>query len=179
MTVVRPYRGVSADDRRAERRERLVEAVLNVIGVEGVAGTTVDKVCIDAGLTKRYFYEGFSDLDALMLEALDLLFVRVFGRMTEAAAAHNTRSDQVHAIVTAVIGDLAADPRGARLYVESPGHRALRDRREDAIVAFTDFVAGQVMAAEADDDTVGLRVRVIVAGATDVITGFLAGTSAP
>lgn len=175
-TVVRPYKGVSAPERRAERRERLVEALLDVVGAAGVLGVTVDKVCAAAGLTKRYFYESFADLDALMLAAADTLFERLYARMSEAAAAHSDEVDRVRAVVTEVIGDLAADPRGARLYVESPGHPVLRARREQAVDTFTQFVDDHVLERLGEDGRTDLRIRLIVAGATDVITGFLAGT---
>src|SRR5687767_9668516 len=52
--VVRPYKGVSADERRALRREQLMEAGLDVLGSEGIAGLTMTEVCARAGLTERY-----------------------------------------------------------------------------------------------------------------------------
>ena len=69
--VVRPYRGISADERRASRRARLLDAALEEVGERGMAGTTMTAVCARAGLTERYFYESFADRDE-MLRAVQL-----------------------------------------------------------------------------------------------------------
>ncbi|MGV7904576.1 TetR family transcriptional regulator, partial [Mycobacterium kansasii] len=59
--VVRPWRGVSAEDRRSARRAQLLEACLDVVGDAGVEAVTADAVAQRAGLSKRYFYEAFAD----------------------------------------------------------------------------------------------------------------------
>ena len=61
----RSYGGVSADDRLAERRRRLLDAGLELFGTNGIAATTIADVCAQAGLTKRYFYESFATIDEL------------------------------------------------------------------------------------------------------------------
>ena len=63
--VPRPYRGVSAADRRHQRREQLIEAGLQLFGTRGIAAVGIVDVCAEAGLTKRYFYENFASIDAL------------------------------------------------------------------------------------------------------------------
>ena len=55
----RPYRGVSATDRRDQRRQRLIDAGLQLFGTRGIAAVGIVDVCAEAGLTKRYFYENF------------------------------------------------------------------------------------------------------------------------
>ena len=75
--VVRPYRGVSADDRRADRRARLLEAGLDLVGEVGVAEVTAEAVAARAGLSKRYFYESFADRDALLVAASSGVFETV------------------------------------------------------------------------------------------------------
>ena len=54
-----PFKGVSADDRRSDRRKRLVVAAFEITGSDGAGALGVGRVCLDAGLTKRYFYESF------------------------------------------------------------------------------------------------------------------------
>src|SRR5258705_353216 len=60
----RRYAGASADERRDERRARLLAAGLDALGTDGHRATTVRGVCARARLTPRYFYESFDDLDA-------------------------------------------------------------------------------------------------------------------
>lgn len=64
--VGRRYRGVGGEERRAERRQRLTEAGLQVFGEVGYHGATVRMICARAGLTERYFYESFANSEDLL-----------------------------------------------------------------------------------------------------------------
>lgn len=61
----RTYGGLSESERVDERRERFLEAGLEVFGTVGLRGATVRVLCKAAGLTERYFYESFTDTEAL------------------------------------------------------------------------------------------------------------------
>ena len=63
------YAGKAASTRQAERQKKLLAAGIKLIGREGYAATSIDAVCHEAGLTKRYFYESFSNSDQLLVEA--------------------------------------------------------------------------------------------------------------
>lgn len=63
------YAGKTASDRQAERREKLLAAGIRLIGRQGYAATSIDAVCGEAGLTKRYFYESFSNSEEMLVEA--------------------------------------------------------------------------------------------------------------
>lgn len=62
----RTYGGVSAAERHKQRREALVQAGLQLFGTEGFLNVSVKKICDEAGLTQRYFYESFPDRVALL-----------------------------------------------------------------------------------------------------------------
>jgi AcrR family transcriptional regulator len=64
-TTGRRYRGVSNETRKAERRLKLIEAGIKVFGSTGYHSATVKGLCQEAGLTERYFYESFSNAEAL------------------------------------------------------------------------------------------------------------------
>ena len=61
----------------------MVDAALEVFAAEGWAGLSARRVCEQAGLTRRYFYESFDDIDAL----LGALFDRITGEVTAAVQA--------------------------------------------------------------------------------------------
>ncbi len=63
--VTRNHKGVDAQARRMERRQRLLEAGPETLGTKGYHATTVRDVCGSAGLSERYFYESFSGLSEL------------------------------------------------------------------------------------------------------------------
>jgi AcrR family transcriptional regulator len=125
------YGGVSAGERTAARRARLLEAALELLGTQGWARTTVRGVCREARLTPRFFYESFDDLDALAVAVFDDVVATALGGMLEAvqAAGDDPRARAEAAIGTWVRG-LTDDPRRARVvFVEALGSEALMQRR--------------------------------------------------
>lgn len=61
---------MSAEERIAQRRERLLAAARTLLDAGGISKVTVTGVCAEAGLNDRYFYESFTDRHAI----LDALF---------------------------------------------------------------------------------------------------------
>src|SRR5205085_3922262 len=57
----RPYRGLSADERTEERRQRLLVAGRECFVEAGDATPEVGLVCARAGVSKRHFYELYED----------------------------------------------------------------------------------------------------------------------
>src|SRR3954451_18403936 len=112
----RTYGGVSADDRIAARREKLLDAGLELFGTRGYAGTGVKDVCRQAGLTDRYFYESFNDGGALFLAVFarltDALFQAVAAAVAESGGAPER---QLPNAVGPFVRALAADSRKPRV----------------------------------------------------------------
>lgn len=82
--VVRDYGGVSAADRRAERRRRLPAAGRRIWGESGITEVTVRGVCKAAGLIPRYFYEHFPNRDALLFAVADDVRDELLGALVAA-----------------------------------------------------------------------------------------------
>ncbi|HZZ45884.1 MAG TPA: TetR family transcriptional regulator [Pseudonocardia sp.] len=184
-SVVRPYRGVSAEDRLTERRARLKEAGLDTIGEAGVAAVNVVAVCGRAGLSKRYFYESFSNRDALLHEAMDDFFTEVYAEILDAIGSHErTPEVRAHLIAGTLIDFLRRDARRARLYVESAGHPPLQSRREAAFELFTRLLVDAFPIESASPDSPegavldrrrSLAALIVVAGTTQAATSWLQG----
>jgi AcrR family transcriptional regulator len=119
---VRPYGGVSAEARVAERRERFIQAGLQEFGTRGVQATGVKDICAKAHLTDRYFYESFSDSRALFIAVFDRATSHLFDTTARAlSTAPPTAPQQTHAVIEAYVRALADDPRIARVvFVEAP-----------------------------------------------------------
>ena len=109
----RPYRGVSATDRRHQRRQRLIDAGLQLFGTRGIAAVEIVDVCAEAGLTKRYFYENFASIDALA----EAVFEHVTGNLvaTVAPAIEIGAGRDPRPALTVYIRALLSDPRVVRL----------------------------------------------------------------
>jgi len=166
---------VSADERRTERRQRLVTACLDLVGEGGVAAVTAQAVAERAGLTRRYFYESFTDRDAVLVDALDGMFTSLRADIQATLrTAGDAPVDRVHATIELLIATMD-DPRVARLYVEAPGHPALQARREQAIHSYTRLLAEEVLRLGRDDPRTELAALILVAGITEAVTSWLAG----
>jgi AcrR family transcriptional regulator len=177
----RVYGGVSAEDRRGQRRRQLVEAGLELLGREGWQGTTVRAVCAEAGLTERYFYESFAGRDELLLAVFD----RVAAEAAEAvlaavgAAPHDARAKS-RAAIEAFVELLTGDPRrGRAMLVESMGSAALRERRETAIRRFASMMSergrefyGPQAASERDAELTSLA---LAGGLAELLVSWLEG----
>ncbi|HET7690878.1 MAG TPA: TetR/AcrR family transcriptional regulator [Nocardioidaceae bacterium] len=147
MTAERAYGGVSAGDRRAARRERLVEAVLDLVGAGGVASLTVTAVCRKAGLNERYFYESFADRNEALAAAADhvaeVLVLRILERL---AAADEDQHARVTAAVGAAVDVLTDDPRKGALFLEAGSTPALAERRQALAGSFIELLLSQALA---------------------------------
>ncbi len=68
---MRQYRGSSGEERQAERRLQLITAALHVYGELGHSRASVRRICRQAALSERYFYESFANGEALLAAAFD------------------------------------------------------------------------------------------------------------
>jgi AcrR family transcriptional regulator len=116
LCAMRAYGGVSAEERVAARRARLLEAGLECFGTQGFAATGVKDVCRTAGLTDRYFYESFRDNRALFLGVFDDVTDALFEAVAGAVIAVEPVAElQLRAAIGTFLGALADDPRRVRV----------------------------------------------------------------
>lgn len=177
----RTYRGQSADERREERRRRLLDAGLDLIGTDGWSATTVRAVCQRARLSARFFYESFDDLDALAVAVFD----EVLGQALAAAltamagAPAGDLPARLRPGVDALVADLTDDPRRARVaFVEALGSVPLMERRMRGMRTIADVLAAEVRAAytvPADDPFVDLTAVALSGALTELMIVWLSG----
>ncbi|MCD2194047.1 TetR/AcrR family transcriptional regulator [Actinomycetospora endophytica] len=175
--AVRTYRGASAEERRTDRRARLLSGALDVVGGVGVVGLTVEAVCARAGLTKRYFYEAFADRDAVLAALADDVYAGLHGAIVASLREvdGDTRARATRA-VEVFTETLDGNPAVARLYAESPGQPRLLARRDDAVDEFADLVLDEVLRLRPEDrERLRTAAVFVVAGTTHLVTRWLAG----
>ena len=110
MTTRRAYGGVSAEERIAARRAKLLDAGLELFGTRGYGTTGVKDVCREAGLTDRYFYESFADSEALFLAVFDRLTDELFEAVAAAVGSRPAATPERQLRV----GDRRVRPRAGR-----------------------------------------------------------------
>ncbi|MCT7658782.1 TetR/AcrR family transcriptional regulator [Mycobacterium deserti] len=174
MAQVRPYRGVDATERLAQRRRRLLEAGLDVLG--SGAELTVRAVCRQAGLTVRYFYESFPDKDDLVAAVFDWVIADI-AATTQAAVAAAPAEEQSRAGMANVVRAIAADARVGRLLfsVELSNAVIVRKRAEStALFAALLFQHAGALGAQ-HNDAVKAAAHFAVGGVGQTISAWLAG----
>jgi len=170
------WAGVPPADRTAERRALLVDAAFDLLGTEGIAGTTVRAVCQSARLNPRYFYESFDDLDALVVAVFDRLVGDLRDEIEVAVAAAGPGSrEQVRATVETTTRWVDEDRRRARvLYVEALGNEALNRRRIETGFAIAGFVEARGKAPKGEH--VGhVTAAILVGGFSELLLAWLDG----
>ena len=115
METSRTYRGITPSQRQAERRERLMEAGLELFGTVGYARTSVRAVSTAASLNSRYFYESFSSREDLLYAIYQRIVTDIFTKAAEAAVGQTTIEGQARATLRAAWTTVTEDRRKARI----------------------------------------------------------------
>jgi AcrR family transcriptional regulator len=182
------WRGVPAEERAAGRRALLVDVGFELVGRDGMAGTTVRKVCEAAHLNPRYFYESFPDLDALLVAVFDRTAMEAVTVMFDAVAGLDAAGEEDEAVLRVAIGSIvrhvSEDPRRARiLFMEGLNSEALGQRRwttlhEMASSMVADAQA-QVQAATGEavpmPSIVTVAANLMVGGMAELVMSFVMG----
>jgi AcrR family transcriptional regulator len=175
------YRGIPADQRRAERRARLMDAALDIMGTQGWSATTVRGVCQHARLTPRFFYESFSDLEALAVAVFDDIVASATANVIEAmAAAPDDMEAKARAAIGTFVRDVLDDPRRARVaFREALGSEPLMQRRLATMRMMADLIATQARASyklpATTDPFVDLTAALLAGGMAELLIVWLEG----
>lgn len=178
MTLPRPYAGVDAADRLARRRERLLEAGLELLGSDiDPAQLTVRGICQQAGLATRYFYESFPDKDIFISAVFDWVIGQLAAG-TQAAVAAAEAEQQTRAGMTTIVKTIEADPRVGRLIFGTgvSNTTVIRKRRETE--ALFVMLAGQhveTLTQRRADEQIKAFAYFVVGGVTQTVSAWLAG----
>lgn len=117
VPAARRYAGASAQERVVQRRERLLEAALDVFGREGYRGATMRLICAQARLTERYFYESFATVDEVYATVHRRLSAEVSQRILSQvlAAPADDPVAQTRAGLYSFFDFIQQDPRRAQV----------------------------------------------------------------
>ena len=107
--------------RRAQTRQRLLEAAREVFAREGFGRSTVEQVCEAAGFTRGAFYSNFTSLDELFLEMWAQESGALLGRLHELAGGE-ARVRNVRSGVKRVLKALPVDTDWFQISSEFTAH---------------------------------------------------------
>lgn len=180
----RPYLGESAEARVAARRARLVEAAFVRMASDGWRAATIDAVCREAKLNKRYFYESFADLEALSAAVVDEIANGLLRLSLATALGARARGASTHELaretLDVAVGYLLDDPRRAHVLfsevAESPGAIAHRRATIHGLALALSAYGHDHHGASGTDPIAGVASALLIGGSIEVVQSFLAGT---
>lgn len=176
---VRPYRGVNAAERLSERRGRLLNAGLDLLGSDqpDIAALTVRGVCQQAGLASRYFYESFADKDEFVGGVFDWVIADL-ATTIQAAVAAVPAHEQARAGVATIVRTIAGDARIGRLLFSTQLADPVIVRKRAESSALFAMLSGQ-HALDALQTPANERINAgahfVVGGIGQTISAWLAG----
>ncbi len=140
----RRYGGQSAEQRRADRQRRLLDAGLDLFGTRGFRATTVTDVCRAAAVAPIHFYEEHSGRESL----LEVVYEEIMTSTRDAVDAAVAEADdefraRSRAGLDAFCHAMLDDPRRARVQcIEIVGvSEAMEARRHAGLLRWAALVA--------------------------------------
>jgi AcrR family transcriptional regulator len=172
--VVRDYGGISAADRRAERRRKLLAAGRQIWGEAGITEVTVRGVCSAAGLIPRYFYEQFPNREALLFAVADDVRDETLQALVAAGLGEpGGLTDKLRSGLKAFLDIIAADPHIHRIATSDLTTVAgLTEHRTQVLDIITDLViqyAPDILGPDTPDPTELRRTALFMVGGANLI----------
>jgi AcrR family transcriptional regulator len=175
----RPYRGVEAGERLAQRRGRLLAAGLDLLGSDhpDISRLTVRGVCRRAGLASRYFYESFTDKEEFVGGVFDWVIADL-ATTTQAAVAAVPAREQSRAGMANIVRTIADDARIGRLLFSTQLANSVIVRKRAESAALLAMLSGQ-HAGDAlrmpANDRIKAGAHFAVGGVAQTLSAWLAG----
>jgi AcrR family transcriptional regulator len=129
----RRYRGLSAEERRADQRRRLVRAAIEEFAARGYHRTSVEDIVRSARTSRTAFYAFFDNREDAMYGALQTSLRALLDTVRDALLHADPERNITEVGVAAYVKCLVEDPAAARIVLlegvgTSPEVNALRSR---------------------------------------------------
>ncbi|MEY2838408.1 MAG: hypothetical protein RJB60_707 [Pseudomonadota bacterium] len=119
----RRYQGVTPEDRQRLRKEKLLEAAIEVFGTRGFKHGTMRDICAHARLSDRYFYESFRNTEEIFDVVYNNMARQLMQAMAMNMAAKPTSPEAiVKAGLSAFFQFIQEDPRRAQIMLVDAVH---------------------------------------------------------
>ncbi len=157
------------------QRTRLLTALAQVCAEHGAANVTVAHIVERAGVSRRTFYELFSDREDCFLAGLEEGLGRVAGRVLPAYEQPGGWRERIRASLIELLSFLDSDPvTGRLLIVETLGAgREALQRRGNVLAQVIDAVDEGRLEAKTGSEPTRLTAEGVVGGVLSVLHGRL------
>lgn len=153
VSTKRVYAKKNPEQRVIERRERLLEAALQLFATKGYANTTIEALCSEAKVTTRHFYQAFKGREELLLTLYNQLMVELqAGLLSAMQDEHSSLQHKMNQVIQALVKQYLTDTRRAQVgVIEVVGASPVVEKRRREVIhaiamhlqAFLDEMAAQ------------------------------------
>jgi AcrR family transcriptional regulator len=153
------------------QRDRLLDAMIAVVGQVGYQAASVEKVIAAAGISRRTFYDVFRDRDECFVAAYEDVASCLLVQTAEARRHGHSPRDRIKRVLDAFLGFWTEEPDAARaciVEVLAAGPTA-RTRRATTVEWLTDLVEPDLHALRGGVADTPLAARAFV-GAVHELT---------
>lgn len=179
LTLPHGRHALSREIVRASQRGRMLDAMADVVYEKGYGATTVAAVTEKAGVSRKTFYEQFSDKEACFLAAFDTGVAVLVGFLREEAEEIEGWRERLQVGLEAFFRLLSEEPAFTHLLaVEALAAGPVSRRRRGALVAgFAEVYRRTNEEARAEDPAIApiheQQCRAIAGGVDEVIRGYV------
>jgi AcrR family transcriptional regulator len=165
--------GLARDEVDLIQRQRLFDAMAEVVAEVGYEEASVERVLVAAGVSRRTFYELFSDREDCFVAAYDAAMRAAFKVVVDAYLECNTPARRIEAALAAFLTHWAEHPATARMCIVevfAAGARA-RERRAEFMERFAALMEHALGDLRGDRALDRLAAQALVGGVHEVIYG--------
>jgi AcrR family transcriptional regulator len=177
-TSARTYRGMLPEQRRADRRQRLLTAALEVFTTHGYHTARIEQLCSQASVSTRNFYEEFTSKEDVLLTLHDQINATGLATVTaamQALSADDPAQTRISRLLEAFWEAIGGDPRLPQLaYLEAPGATpAMQIQHQQWIYRWAALIETEAHQAAERGDAPKRDYRLIAIGLVGALTGLL------
>lgn len=156
------------------QRERILNAVIEVVAEVGYAELTIEAVVNRAGISRRTFYQHFSNKEAVFLAAYDASAAAMVERIEQAQQHQQDFCEQVESTLRAALYFLAAHPDHAYLLVVevlAVSSKAIEKRNTalNVVIEILDRTTCALAGEQGKQPPPTITAEAVVGGVTEVI----------
>jgi AcrR family transcriptional regulator len=179
--TARRYAGQSAAERDAQRLERLRAACRELIGTQGYAATTIERICATAGVSTRHFYQHHANKEAAFIDLYESIAAASYAAAGASLAETEGRPivERIPHAFLAYLSPMVEDERTARIaFVEimgvSPELETRRLAFRESLVEMIEAVGGAAAAnGEIADRDFRFAAIALAGAATSVVYDWM------
>jgi AcrR family transcriptional regulator len=153
------------------QRQRLTAAMVHVVATVGYEETTVERVLVESGVSRRTFYELYADREDCFLAAYEAAMRRILGAVTDAYLDCDEPERRIEYALETFLALLAAEPDLARMcvvevFAAGPRARELRAEAMEQLARLAEHALGEL---RGDDRLDRLSAQALVGAVHELI----------